>query len=503
MGKLINRVSNYNDFLFDMILESTKIGNMPFKFSERFEFIISRINHPIAKKLIEIENESTPITLIDITNENDKVSFTNSPKVIEFLSGVYNQEKDKILNRDLFIYLNTTSATKQIDDEIWKKYRSDIKVGKLVKKIFGDDYDSTEIENFVNLYKYSYGLDDINSLFDIVKGKDIVKWYQYNNYVYSSEDTVLHQSCMAKNCEEMLNFYAINDKIEMLILYENHSKEKIVGRALVWHLDEPKDRIFLDRIYTMHDHYIDFFKTYAKNNGWIYKVRQSYDENPFVDSETGEMKEMTLTVNNIKLNDVYPYMDTLKYLDQDDKILSNDNISDIKLNGTQGAPFDSEWSDLYKKWINMYNVGSNDYVLCEVGVDDLYNDIDKVRKKEDAVYLDYYASWIPKDRFDEYVVQQTLGGNNLLLKDDAIYLNHYKEWAEEGFVKRELKYSGYFSDWFYKEDLVFSKFMNSYLFKDKSTKVYTDITKSEIDYLPDSELDELTYTNKGDYVIKK
>jgi hypothetical protein len=45
--------------------------------------------------------------------------------------------------------------------------------------------------------------------------------------------------------------------------------------------------------------------------------------------------------------------------------------------------------------------------------------------------------------------------------------------------------------------------MNDFLFKDKSTKVYTDISKTEIDYLPDSELEELTYTHKGDYIIKK
>ncbi len=499
----MNKVRNYNDFLFDLIIESVQSGTIPFKFSERFEFILSRIDNQIARKLLSMEDEETSVTLIDITEENDKVSFTNAPKAIEYLSKYFNIEKEQIKNRDFFLYYNTNNVRKYMDNDIWKKYRSDIKIGKLVKKVFGDEFDNIEIEKFVNLYKYSYGLDNLDEIFDIVEGEDIVKWYDYNNYAHSYADTVLHSSCMAKHCEDLINFYAINKKVKMLILYQDSSKEKIVGRALIWELDKPENRILLDRIYALHDHYIEFFKTYAKNNGWLYKVRQSYDTNPFVDTKTGEVVELELEVKDIKLNNIYPYLDTLKYLDQDKKILSNDEISDVKLTGTEGAPYDCEWSELYGKWINMYNLSDNNYVLCEIGTDDLYNDIDKVRKKEDAVYLPYYSEWIPKDRYDEYIVKTDIGGGNLILKEDAIYLKHYGIWAETNFVRRELKYSSYFEDWFYKEDLIFSKYMDDFLFKDKSTKVYTDISKTDIDYLPDSELENLTYTHKGDYIIKK
>ena len=45
--------------------------------------------------------------------------------------------------------------------------------------------------------------------------------------------------------------------------------------------------------------------------------------------------------------------------------------------------------------------------------------------------------------------------------------------------------------------------MDSYILKDKSTKVFTDITKTEFDYIADKELDKLTYTDKGDYILNK
>ena len=81
-------------------------------------------------------------------------------------------------------------------------------------------------------------------------------------------------------CDEYLKFYKINqDKIKLLILKDPNDNTKLLGRAIVWKINEldgkiVEDRYFMDRIYYMKEYYINSFINYAKEkNGYIKQDR--------------------------------------------------------------------------------------------------------------------------------------------------------------------------------------------------------------------------------------
>lgn len=435
-------IKNYNDYIIDIILENTSAGKLPFFLSEKFKNILKSIEHDIANDILDLEiTEETEMTLIDITDRNDVVTMATSTKILDYLSKKLN--KETIHKKDFFINTRT--------DEIWSKNRIEIKIGKLVKKLFGHKYPDSgkngmDIESFVNMYKSVY--DGDSSLFDIVEGDNIIYWYNYDNYISLSHVTPLHKSCMShSNCSDFLNFYVLNkDKVKMLILYENDSKEKIVARSLLWYLDEPNQRVYMDRIYYSNDMYINTFINYAQKNGWLYKKNQTFYSTEVIDSTNNtEYYHLKMSIKNIKLNRYYPYLDTFKYLYQDNRILSNSvlNIGEQygELQSTHGDIINLSWSDYYNKFID---INEEEYRKCYVGTDDLVSEdkfgnfvANKYRLKKDATYLKYYQSYIPNDLIkDDTLVQTTYGQEYLVLKNDAVWLKDIKEYTTLEYADR-------------------------------------------------------------------
>ena len=98
----------------------------------------------------------------------------------------------------------------------------------------------------------------------------------------------------------------------MLIFKE---KEEISIRALVWKLQD--GRTYMDRIYANKDSDLLFFVNYAKENGWLYYnniTRENYIS-------------LRVQINDINYQ-MFPYMDTFKFLDIDSKILSSNGVVD-------------------------------------------------------------------------------------------------------------------------------------------------------------------------------
>jgi len=514
----MKRLNNFNDYILDLILEGSDTGNLPIKFSKKLTDILSQINHRIASSILSLEDESGPITLIDISDENDKLTITNSLKAIEFLSKQYN--KSEITNRDF--YLNTNM-------DIWNMYRNKIKIGKLIKKLFGDEFpDSgkkgTDIESFVNKYKSLYGImfNDSDKLFEIVDGKDIIKWYNQENYYSGIDDSPLHNSCMAEDCDNYLKFYAKNsDKVKMLIQYKDDKKNKIIGRSLLWHLSKPK-RIFMDRIYYIMDHQIETFINYATKNGWLYKKEQSHYDSTIIDSKTNKIYDGSVYITDIKPNRHYPYLDTLFYYYQDNHILSNDDDiqfeyqeNPVPLRETDGTSSGSYWSNFYKKYITE---GDDNYIECELLTDDDDKDDyeyvnDKLRLKKDCTYFKYYGDYAPNDRLkDEEIIETTFGEKYKIFKYDAIWLKHYNAYTTSNYTEYGMIYSLYYNDYIDKKDFIVS-YNNDNIFKDKSTLVYRKEknNENELDalyngnayYVPNEELDEVAYKKDGKYIFKK
>lgn len=220
----------------------------------------------------------TDITYINYTDDDDTISYL------------------PIKNSELYPYES--------------KRRQEMKVGKFFKKIFPNHSDR-EIENMVNHYKALYDINIKNRFknFRLVKGGEIREWYKAKNSAIKSCMSV-ENNIMSK----LLSFISFRiykdnpDKINLLILTDD--KKKLIGRALVWYLDNPKGEIYMDKIYG-DDKTRRLFLEYAKEKGWL----NWYNKN--------------LQIMRVYIKKDYgnshknPYMDTFHYFNKKEKYLTN------------------------------------------------------------------------------------------------------------------------------------------------------------------------------------
>jgi len=111
----------------------------------------------------------------------------------------------------------------------------------------------------------------------------------------------------------------------MLILHPEDVRDKIIGRALVWKLDEPEGRYFMDRIYTANDSDEYMFIEYAKRKGWLYKSSQSIGHDINTIDPKNDKSDTIKMVVNLKPNgyDYYPYLDTMRFYNPYTGMLTN------------------------------------------------------------------------------------------------------------------------------------------------------------------------------------
>ncbi|MFW6243180.1 MAG: hypothetical protein ACOC2W_03380 [bacterium] len=489
----MNKLVKFNEFIFEKLFENTG-GKLPFILSNDLKNLLFGVDHIISDELFELEDndEEYDFTLVDIGPKNNVFTLTLSNK----LRSEYEKEGKEFKKYDFILY-------HRYNQDEWNKFRTEYKIGRLIKKLFGDTFNDSEIESFVNIYKSEYDIVYKNPVFEIVEGVDIVKWYDYDNYKDVEGTSQLHNSCMAEEgCDDFLQFYKINspEKVRMLVQFENEQKKKIVGRALLWNLDEPEKTVFMDRVYSINDHQIQMFKRYADNNGWIY----DYDK---------------LLIKDIKLFRYYPYLDTIYYLYQDNRILSNDGSLDIDgkldikempllLNNTDGNVSNGFWSDFYKKYIHM---DDDRYVDCELLIDhhDYTNKVnahDSIRLKEDATYFKYYRSYAPNNLLkDHKVIKTTFGEEYNVLEEDAIWLEYYGEYTTERYVDLKMHYSDYYDDYVDEKDFAKS-YNNDIIFLSKSETVYLNeddaLNKKNMQLIPEEEVGKLTYKKYGENILK-
>ena len=406
--KYLQFINESNDSL-DILLESNIV------YSKKLSKVLSKINSPIAKRLIEVENKDYPVTsnYFDITpDKNNSINFIPDRKAKEILGEnveVYKYRGDggwlkhKSTNDNIFNKLgykyeedtepykpnssddgemvgkviseisgNTYIWTKwysggeykgegvynenkltlsdkmaELLKNVWIKNRQDITVGRCVRAIMKkteDTFTDQEYETFVNLFKSEIDkLNDKFSYFDIVEGSDIHYWYQYVNY-YDRRGTI-GNSCMSCASEEMLEIYTDNnDNVKLVILKSEFDYEKIVGRALLWYLNDGKK--YLDRIYTINDSDVQLFREYAKENGWYSKYSNQSTSDGRAIAPNGDIEHLTLVVTlNKKTYDEYPYLDTLKYL-FNGKLYNEKKSDGILLEDTEGGFIDDNDCDV-------------------------------------------------------------------------------------------------------------------------------------------------------------
>lgn len=254
---------------------------------------------------------------IDTTDKDDKVTFISQIK--------FDQMQDKT-NDDL--------------DPYEVKGRTEIGVGRCVRSLaeLGKfEFTDKELEEFVNLYKAK--ADTKGEKFKLVSGDKIKFWYNEENYYEDWGSGSLSNSCMKDVDSDYFDIYSDSDCCQLLILTRKNESgdELLIGRALIWKPAKmfTKEGKFtgaqyvMDRIYCMRDSDEQKFKNYADEKGWMYKVHNnSNNEKGMIFNLKGEIVKVKIVCYVDGDCDEYPYMDTLKFLNDDKDELSNIGYED-------------------------------------------------------------------------------------------------------------------------------------------------------------------------------
>lgn len=283
---------------------------------EEYDYLMSHKRLEIKK----VEDKYKDVYVdVGYRKENGEETFFNFRRFVfadKIIKHIHDENINALTERDLDKILNS-------------KITQTMKVGKFVKQVFGDKYTAKEYETFVNTYKAE--VLDVFKNFELVEGDAIAHWYNCNNNIKTGKSNNLNGSCMRERNADFFDIYTKNpDKVKMLILKDTDDPKKICGRAIVWYLDEPKNRVLLDTIYVTEQYMFDLYKNYARQDNWIIKTRQAYDKTDYI--VDGNVVDIELNVQlPPKQYNKYPFVDTLSYYNPKTGLLSN-----VRHNGAYG-----------------------------------------------------------------------------------------------------------------------------------------------------------------------
>ena len=172
--------------------------------------------------------------------------------------GVYNIEKLRLVVED----------KKKI---VFTRSRQEVRTGRAVRVLLqAYNFNTTPaaIETFVNEFRAVLSImNDVFSRFEIVEGADLGFWYNRRNYEFPHQGT-LGGSCQAVGNLRWLQIYIDNPQtVKLLMLRSENYDDKIIGRALLWTLDD--GRQVMDTIYTSKDSDRNVFIEYGNAKGYI------------------------------------------------------------------------------------------------------------------------------------------------------------------------------------------------------------------------------------------
>ena len=446
---------SYSDFLFESLTTIKLHYSKDFK--DRLDSIYTTTKNAEVKNLCRTLSNAedttkyrSDVSFIDLTDKNDKISFTPLARLKRLYDDWKKEGKEKYganygddTSLDTWLYFQSTDKYSGNLSDSFTKYKQELGIVRFVGKIFRED---------------------------------IRKWYLYKNY--SEVKGQLGNSCMrSERCQEFLNIYVKNPEVcRLLVMWSDPSKTNICGRALIWTLTDGK--IVMDRIYTIADYQQELFAKYAKDND-IYLVNSM--------SGTHEVQ-----LKDYKF-DYYPYMDNFLCLNINTGILCDDESvwpspGWYKIQSTNGAPAtdDVVWSEYHSEYIHQ-----DQAIWCEDEGDYCH--------ENDAIYLEYkdvhvtpnadiaYSSYNGESYYsDDCVYSDTLGDN--LYSEEAIQLQiNYdgdEDWFPEGMKKYcvKVKYKDEFIDTLEKFT-IFNPVTNQYHFLDEEIggKDIFDVIESSLD----------------------
>jgi len=300
------------------------------KFKNYFDYIDNAVSKFNVSDISDIKCDDY-INLLDIRISNKVVTFFTSlndkDNYIEYLlqllfSGTMSMDYSNYVKTRFLCNLISISYGED-GYIITHDGKQKIKLGKFISKIISlieqNGYSvkrtKNDIENIVDKYK-SYNFLNNDLKFKILKGDDILKGYDINNFEYRNS-SALHGSCMNGKFDNLELYTKNDDKISLLTL---NRYDKIVGRTLIWKLDKP-EYIYMDRVYTIDNYLQNIFNNFAKINKWVH--RESYAANNFrvncylksLDDYDMRYSSMIRMSIKLRINEInkYPFMDSFVY----------------------------------------------------------------------------------------------------------------------------------------------------------------------------------------------
>lgn len=275
----------------------------PLVISKRLIKILKKIDNNVTKEIFNLIRKGIKCkeTFIDRTEKDDMITFINADKVNKMI-------EDKVVD---------------IKEQCWNNaQRIEIKIGRWLFRLIGDKVQPQEIEEFINKYKSIILSKKLSHNFKLIEGEEVRKWYLHSNYVDGGGN--LKDSCMRyRFCQIFFDLYVHNpEKIKMLILLDE-THEKILGRALVWKLDRPSGKFFMDRVYFSNDYILNMFINYAIRHNWLYKL-ESMDNVLQVVSSNKVIKETMVVKIKKEPQEYYPFIDNMGFYDINTGSLTND-----------------------------------------------------------------------------------------------------------------------------------------------------------------------------------
>lgn len=423
------RIFNFLDF----ILEAREESLLPVIISEEFYEKINKIDSPISSKLKAIKKDRplSEYSFISSGSSEETVKYTDTYKLDKYLRDKYNTSVDF----DTSKYLKKVSEWDSSSD-IWNENRTEIKIGRFIKRFFGTEYTDVEIEKFVNQWK---SLEE-NSTFEIWEGWKIKEGYKSNNYFFAENSSnSLINSCM-NDQTNLIEFYQYCPSAKLLVLLDENNL--ILGRALVW--TDYMNKVIMDRVYYALDKDYHKFVYYAKKNGWFYKKRNISGGSSFIKDTTEVFLKTKVKVPNVfkyeEEGESFPYMDTFYYAQNEWCMNYEPSDSEYyKLNDTDGA---------FEHYNNLYDAHGQ-----SIASDDEYdyvhsNEQDGLIYRDDSIYVDYNGGQGFDDyKFSDWVEKSYLENP----KNDFIKI------GEEWYNKKDCVWSEKEKSWIYRPDAIWNK----------------------------------------------
>lgn len=295
-----------NDFIFENLSDKKVV---PFYIKPNVQKFLFRIGGDISKAFIYLIEKDCIISYIGIGNQKDTLTFITADKILE----------DEYLK----IFYNTNEFYNKIKNSKIEKNISEIKIGRFIRKIFGNKFSDKQIDDFVKEWKAIFSETDLQ--FKILDNEYIPWAYSSRNYTHLGHyNSSLMSSCMndviftkfyTEVCSKNLKIVVLLNKIDESDFKKNH----IFGRALLWELSNGEK--FMDRIYSaFQENYIQF-ENYAKENNFLYQKSSYWIKGNEMKSNLSISVELDKDFDfmNYYLKYVdtgrkdFPYLDTLCY----------------------------------------------------------------------------------------------------------------------------------------------------------------------------------------------